>query len=364
MPKRNQTKRYKARCLHLGVSAISVMLLTGINSVHAENSPSDRNFDNRWYVGAGGSLSWLKPKTRNTGFNVDDKTSNGGQIYLGFDLFKFLSIEGFYADQGEAGIASDTDSSYAGEVDYQQYGVSAIGYLFNTRSAADYSNGFDDEGEFRHEGWSAFGRVGLGGMKNDTSVNYPQKRREDAHMLLGAGIEYGWANGFATRAEFVSYDKDSKMIGLSLLKRFGKASPYPVAAAAAAAATQMPVAAPAVVEPPAEAGLDRLNVQFEFNKSDINKGALVPLNGVTDKLRKYPGMELSIEGHACNIGSEKYNQGLSERRSTSVLNHLRSKGIDPGRLQSKGFSERQPIADNATEEGRILNRRVEFKVLK
>jgi outer membrane protein OmpA-like peptidoglycan-associated protein len=343
---------------HLGLSITTAALLLSFTTAGAEDSPSDRNFANRWYVGAGPQLSWLKPRTSDTGYKVDDDTSSGGQAFIGFDLFKRLSIEGYYADQGKAGVA-ESAGDIRGDIDYQQYGVSAIGYLFNSRSANDYSSGFDDEGAYRHEGWSAFGRVGLGGMKNHASPELNHRRLENTALVLGGGVEYGWANGFAGRAEFTSYDKDSKMLGISVLKRFGKPSPYQVEVPAAAAATVAALTAPLAS---AGANMDLPNVQFGLNKSDLKQEAILQLDKITDQLKSNPNLGLSVEGHACELGTVKYNQGLSERRANSVVEYLTSKGIDGSRLKSAGFGETRPIADNSTKEGRVLNRRVEFKI--
>ncbi|RUM93475.1 MAG: hypothetical protein DSZ28_08285 [Thiothrix sp.] len=344
---------------HPGLTAVTTaVLLVGFTSVGAEDSPSDRNFANRWYVGAGPQLSWLKPRTSDTGYKVDDDTSGGGQLYLGFDLLKRLSIEGYYADQGEAVIGKNADGRPGGDIGYQQYGVSAIGYLFNSRTANDYSSGYGDEGVYRHEGWSAFGRVGLGGMKNHADSELNHHRLETTALVLGAGVEYGWANGFAGRAEFTSYDKDSKMLGISVLKRFGKPSPYIVAVPAAATAAVM-------APPPTAAGpdLNTQNIQFEFNKSDLKQEAVLQLDLLANQLKSNSDLRLNVGGHTCELGTIDYNQGLSERRANSVIEYLTSKGIDGNRLEPEGFGETHPIADNATEEGRVLNRRVEFGII-
>ncbi len=346
---------------HTGLAAITAVLLAGFTTAGAENSPSDRNFANRWYLGVGPQLSWLKPRTSDTGYKVDDKTSGGGQVYLGFDLLKRLSIEGYYVDQGKAVIGRNADNVRpGGDIDYQQYGISAIGYLYNSRSGDDYNSGFDDEGEYRHEGWSAFGRVGLGGMKNHADPQLNHRRLETTALVLGGGIEYGWANGFAGRAEFTSYDKDSKMLGISILKRFGKPAPYKVVQEVPAAAVA-PVTTPT---PDVMANLDLVNIQFDLDKSDIKQEGALALDALADKLKSNPDLRLRVDGHACSLGTIAHNQGLSERRANSVVQYLTSKGIDANRFEPQGFGELRPIADNSTEAGRILNRRVEFGILK
>ena len=75
-------------------------------------------------------------------------------------------------------------------------------------------------------------------------------------------------------------------------------------------------------------------------------------------------MEIEIAGHTDNVGTDKYNMALSERRSTTVVAYLIRQGISRKRLKAKYFGETKPLETNDTEEGREKNRRVEFKILK
>jgi outer membrane protein OmpA-like peptidoglycan-associated protein len=77
---------------------------------------------------------------------------------------------------------------------------------------------------------------------------------------------------------------------------------------------------------------------------------------------KNPDMKVTIEGYTDNIGSESYNQKLSEKRANTVKNYLTSKGIDSGRITVSGKGESNPVADNGTADGRAMNRRIEFKM--
>jgi outer membrane protein OmpA-like peptidoglycan-associated protein len=72
--------------------------------------------------------------------------------------------------------------------------------------------------------------------------------------------------------------------------------------------------------------------------------------------------KLRIEGHTDNVGAAAYNKGLSQRRAASVMSWLVAHGIDAARLSSAGFGLELPIADNDSEEGRRVNRRVEFHI--
>jgi outer membrane protein OmpA-like peptidoglycan-associated protein len=73
-------------------------------------------------------------------------------------------------------------------------------------------------------------------------------------------------------------------------------------------------------------------------------------------------LNIRIEGHTDNQGSAAYNKGLSQRRAEAVVAYLVNKGIDRSRLIARGFGLEKPIADNHTDEGRAMNRRVVFAI--
>ncbi len=101
------------------------------------------------------------------------------------------------------------------------------------------------------------------------------------------------------------------------------------------------------------------NIFFDFDKSTLRPESHHELNRWVDVFKKYPDLKAEIQGHTCSIGTEQYNQKLSERRAAAVVNYLVDQGVDRSRLTMKGFGETMPAASNATEEGRELNRRVE-----
>lgn len=103
-------------------------------------------------------------------------------------------------------------------------------------------------------------------------------------------------------------------------------------------------------------------VNFEFDKSRLTANARTILDGVGDALTTAPTVTVEIGGHTDAKGTDEYNQKLSERRAQSVVQYLVGKGIDSGRMTSVGYGESQPVADNETDEGRELNRRVELKI--
>ena len=106
------------------------------------------------------------------------------------------------------------------------------------------------------------------------------------------------------------------------------------------------------------------NIFFEFAKAILKPESFPELNRTVEFLKNNPNVEIEIAGHTDNIGSEITNLKLSQKRAQAVADYLIEHGIDPKRLIVKGYGESRPIAFNNTEEGRAMNRRVEFKVLK
>ena len=88
-----------------------------------------------------------------------------------------------------------------------------------------------------------------------------------------------------------------------------------------------------------------------------------PLDQVADVLSQYNQTYIDVYGHTDSMGSDAYNQSLSERRAQAVADYLASHGVVAARLGTRGYGETQPIASNDTEEGRAANRRVEIKVV-
>ncbi len=133
------------------------------------------------------------------------------------------------------------------------------------------------------------------------------------------------------------------------------------------------VAAPPPPSPPpapAPAETRRIilrGINFDFDKSNIKSEFAPVLDEAAQALKDNPNVRVIIEGHTDSIGSDEYNQRLSERRANAVKAYLTSRGIDASRLDTVGKGEREPIADNTKNgrdnpEGRAMNRRAELKV--
>jgi outer membrane protein OmpA-like peptidoglycan-associated protein len=105
------------------------------------------------------------------------------------------------------------------------------------------------------------------------------------------------------------------------------------------------------------------NIFFDFDKAIIKDESATELNRLVKLLRENPAVKIEISSHTDNVGSDEYNQKLSDNRSHAVVEYLVAKGIPQGRLVAKGYGETRPIDTNDTEPGRQNNRRTEFKIL-
>lgn len=104
------------------------------------------------------------------------------------------------------------------------------------------------------------------------------------------------------------------------------------------------------------------NVLFETDKTQLLASAFPRLDKLAGFLRQYPDRRLLIEGYTDSTGSDSYNIGLSQRRAESVRRALIQRGVDPSRITTRGYGKSYPVADNATAEGRAMNRRVEVVI--
>lgn len=135
--------------------------------------------------------------------------------------------------------------------------------------------------------------------------------------------------------------------------------------------TEPPPPTPPPTEPPPAAdcatGLaqtlrDR-PLHFDRDKSAVTPAAAAVIKDLAAIAAACPADKLEVGGHTDNIGSESYNQALSERRAVAVAKALGEAGVDQGRLSAVGYGETVPIGDNGTDAGRALNRRIEIKIV-
>lgn len=380
-------KRYNTLGINKFVFGIALGALSATSSAGTD----------KLYIGVGIGLSELEPDTAGTVYQVDDSSSEGGKLYVGYNLHEKFSVEAYYSILGEAQI------SPTGSIEYEDMGIDGNFFFYGAGSG--------------QPGLSLFGRAGIGQMKNSTDL--PYERSHDTHMMLGAGIQYGFKNGWALRADFDLYDTDSKLLALGVNKHFGRAKekprkmPTPVAqskprstpkARPEPKAVEAKKPAAIISQPervsgpetfiPANTDLDNDGVHNSRDKCPATKentpvdknGCKLPkiislegvrfatgsdkligestkiLDSVAKTLIAYTRVTIEVAGHTDSQGSKEVNNALSLRRAQAVKTYLGKRGIPLEVLTAKGYGESRPIADNATTKGRAANRRVELNL--
>ena len=207
-----------------------------------------------------------------------------------------------------------------------------------------------------------------GGVKHGNLTNVAADghtgRDQSTFLTAGAGVKYYFAENFFARAGVeADYKLDNgrwdyaPSVGLGVnFGGGGKPAPAPVPA-------PEPVAEAPVEAPVAEVVRVELDVKFDFDKSVVKPNSYADIKNLADFMKQYPQTTTVVEGHTDSVGPDAYNQKLSERRANAVKQVLVNQyGVGANRVNSVGYGESRPVADNATEAGRAVNRRVEAQV--
>ncbi|MBY0577007.1 MAG: OmpA family protein [Gallionellaceae bacterium] len=221
--------------------------------------------------------------------------------------------------------------------------------------------------------WLPYAKLGY--VHTDSRGLAAAIRDEDTH--LGLGVEYKFAPQWSVAGEYTDYSAsnagqklNNRNLAIGLNYYFGKPAPA-VVAAAPAVVKEEPKAAPAPAPAPAPTPetwktlLENKPVciegaNFEFDSAKLRSQEIKKLDEVAAFAEKYKDAQLESSGHTCNIGTEAYNLKLSKRRAETVKAYLVKKGVAAQRIDTVGYGEAKPVADNKTREGRELNRRVEI----
>jgi OOP family OmpA-OmpF porin len=300
--------------------------------------------------------------------NDSNRLSSSGSVLFGAGFGRYVSpntaVDVFLdrtnrgsSAEGELllGSSSSTSSTvlgvslrhFFGASDWQPYVMAGLG-------ASNHRGGFDD-------GFDLAVQAG-GGLQYAVNANTRFRAEIGARHDLDGGSIPGEDN-------FTDF-----FLNLGLTMALGAASEAPMSAVEAAAPMADP--APAPVEEPAVENvvIDLRGVEFEFDRprpgqeTSTSAAGLLPgsmdiLEQAVDVLKRYPNIKVEVAGHTDFVGSDAYNQTLSERRSRVVYDFLTSNGIDAARLIGpNGYGEARPIDTNDTSEGRQRNRRTELVV--
>ncbi len=304
------------------------------------------------------------------------------------------------------------DSSWRGGHEWESVGLGVSGRWF-----------FGDEGAQ----WRPYIMAGVGALRHAAYSGFLLRNANfnengwDPMATIGGGVQYNMSDRLALRGEIAArYDHDNNtqgnlsdalgytvphktgyvdgIVSVGLVYSFGGHAAAPMAqpnAAPPAAADchsmdddhdgvnncddKCPdTAAGAIVGPdgcPTKVVIDLRGVNFKFDRPKKGEKSIDPtlqlptadsvaiLDQAVDALNRYPAIKVELDGHTDSVGTDAYNQGLSERRAQIVSDYLTAHGVDASRITAvKGFGETAPIDTNATKEGRARNRRTEVKV--
>ncbi|WP_120997751.1 OmpA family protein [Stutzerimonas urumqiensis] len=187
---------------------------------------------------------------------------------------------------------------------------------------------------------------------------------------VGTGVKYYVTeNLFAKASVDGMYNIDANeaewMAGVGVGFNFGggaqqvaavEPTPEPVLEPAPAPVAEPEVAAPEVVRV-------ELDVKFDFDKARVREESYAEIKNLADFMQQYPQTTTVVAGHTDSVGTDQYNQRLSERRADAVRDVLVEQyGLENDRVSTVGYGESRPVADNSTDAGRQINRRVEAEV--
>lgn len=342
---------------------------------------SAQDYDSRWYVAPSFGIS-----------------HNDNERYVDSDDTEIASIGfgRFVAENTSLDLSVDHTSRNLGS-QYHYFGD--LDSFALTASLRHY---------FTDWSWRPFLKVGLGLSEaaiTTQSLGYGSDRNVNPVFDAGFGLGHDFSDNIAVRTELTyRYDMDDQSIpGVDhfgdWLVTVGGTFKFGEMAAPAATQAADPAAEPAAaVEPVAVADcstldddndgvnncddqcptsaageavgadgcaqaivIDLRGVNFAFDKAELTAESTAILDQAVDVLNRYPALKVEVAGHTDSVGTDAYNQGLSERRAKTVYDYLTNKGISADRLSGpNGYGEAKPIDTNDTSEGRARNRRTEL----
>ena len=348
---------------HKALSALIAvaMLGGGVSTAYAQ--------DGSWY---------LAPRV-GVNFSDSDRDTDSS-LYTGLGIGWWVSPNFAVDAEYSLNNADFNDDSFRAGREWESQSIGVTGRWF-----------FGEQGS----SWRPYVLGGLGAVRHAAYSGTIQPHGWDPMATVGGGIEYNFNERIALRGELAArYDKDNNSlrgqyfgagdynhyvdgiatIGLTI-GFGGTAMVEPEAAAEPPASTPPPPeAAP---EQPVDTNvvIDLRGVNFKFDRPRSNEKDITPslqeptadsiaiLDQAVDVLSRNSNVRVELDGHTDSIGSDAYNQGLSERRAQIVYDYLTAHGVSASQISGvKGFGESKPIDTNDTKEGRARNRRTELSV--
>jgi len=305
-----------------------------------------------------------------TGISFDDDDRDVGfKLLAGRKFSKNFAVEGGYFNLGKLGFTATYPpaNSFTGDIKVQGLNLDAVGILPFTEKFSAFAR----LGLIYTEGKDRFTGAGDGAA---VAASNPNPKESEAKYKYGVGLQYDLTRAWGLRGEWERYRVDDAvgnkgdidLVSVGLIYRFGTEKPAPRAATPPPYVAPVPVAAapapaPVLVIVPVvrtQQYCSILDIQFEINQKTVQHEVEEKIEKVAIFMRKYPDTTAVIEGHTDEVGSSADNMRLSQSRADNVVSYLVSRGIARSRLRAVGYGETRPIADNRTEIGKRLNRRI------
>ncbi|MBT9465035.1 OmpA family protein [Hydrogenophaga sp.] len=348
--------------IHKSAGALSLLTLALFAHPHALAQSTG------WYAGANAGRTGAEiddPRITSgllgQGFSttsIDDRDrSTGFKLYGGYQFSPHLALEGGYFDLGKFGYTANTvpAGTLNGEMRVRGLNLDLVGTLPLTGKL------------------SALGRVGVNYARvNDrfsgtgaVNVSNPTASKSQANVKYGVGLNYAFNDALNMRLEVERYrvndaignKGDIDMVSVGLVYRFGGPAPQPMQRAATPEPVYVapPAPAPVVVQapppapvapavvPPTRVSLSAESL-FGFDASTVKPEGRAELDKFARDLSSANYQTVTVEGHTDRLGSDSYNQKLSEQRATAVKNYLVTSGkLDGSKISAVGKGETMPV---------------------
>lgn len=337
-----------------------ILLSLQVSSSFAENACYTQDVINRtsacWYVGAGLGISQLSPDTEGTDWLIEEDASEGFLLGVGYQFHEKWAVELNYFDLGSANIKTSGLNPLTAAVEYKAIMASAH---YNVYQSDTIQLGV---------------LVGMTDLMTEAD-NLNIEDQNSISVSLGALVSYHINDAWFARLSAYSLDADSKHLNLSINRFLGKAKK----AAAPIVAKVDDKDGDGVLDaddicPNTPKGKsvkedgchhEKLNIKqlyFPARSAELTPESRASINKLVDRLRKFPPSTIIVMAHTDNVGSDAYNQQLSQSRADSITKFLQSQNL-PHTFIAQGKGENEPIGNNNTNEGRAMNRRVELEVV-
>lgn len=306
--------------------------------------------------------------------------------------------DGFYVGPSVTGYYLDSDRVFKGHNDSIVGGIN-LGYRFTDSWAIEVGGGTDVAGDdmdvykadvlywfgSHDQSWRPYAVLGVAKYEiDDENLTFvtpcsgllcgvagspivTRSNDDPTQVALGVGLSTDLGDHWEFRSDLRALsdvDNNSHIDGalnVAVNYYFNAPPPPPPPVetpVAPAPAPPPPPPAPAP-EPESRTISIRLNVEFEFDKAIVRAIYGDELKAIADAMKAHDDIDLVLEGHTDSVGTDQYNQDLSERRAAAVKAKLvEMYDLEPTRITTIGYGESKPIADNDTDEGRARNRRV------